>query len=46
MPCGKFGSPYLGQTTTAARAALPLPNSACGIFLCPDKGMAADAWDL
>ena len=46
MPCGKFGSPYLGQTTTAARAALPIPNSACGIFVCPNGGMAANAWDL
>ena len=47
IPCGKFGLPYLGKATTAAaRAALPIPNSACGIFVCPNKGMAADAWDL
>ena len=37
IPCGKFGSPYLGKATAAARAALPIPNSACGIFACPDK---------
>ena len=37
IPCGKFGWPYLGKATTAARAALPIPNSACGIFVCPNK---------
>ena len=26
---GKFGSPYLGMPTAAARAALPSPTSAC-----------------
>ena len=26
VPCGKFGSLYLGMTTAAARAALPIPN--------------------
>ena len=36
----------LGQATAAARAALPIPNSACGIFVCPNKAMTADAWDL
>ena len=46
VPCGKFGLPYLGKVTAAARAALPIPNSAYGIFLCPNKGMAAIAWDL
>ena len=33
IPCGKFGSPYLGKVTAAARAALPIPYSACGIFV-------------
>ena len=37
IPCGKFGSPYLRKATSAARAALPIPNSACGIFVCPNK---------
>ena len=46
IPCWKFGSPYLGKPTAAARAALPIPNSACGIFVCPNEGMAANAWDL
>ena len=45
-PLLKFGSSYLGKATAAARAALPIPNSACGIFVCPNKGMAANAWDL
>ena len=39
-PLRKFGWPYLGKATAAARAALPFPNSAYGIFVCPDKGMA------
>ena len=42
IPCGKFGSPYLGKATAAARAALPIPNSACGIFVCPNKVTAAN----
>ena len=46
IPCGKVGSPYADKATAAARAALPIPNSACGIFVCPNKGMAASAWDL
>ena len=31
---GKFGPPYLGETTAAARAALPSPTSACWVFSC------------
>ena len=31
------------MATAAARAALPLPNSACGIVVCPNKGMVANA---
>ena len=46
IACGKFGSPYPGKATAAARAALPIPNSACGVFVYPNKGMAANAWDL
>ena len=47
IPCGKFGSPYLGKVpTAAARASLPIDNSACGIFVCSNEGMAANAWDL
>ena len=46
IACRKFGLPYLGKATAAARAALPIPNSASGIFLCPKEGMAANAWDL
>ena len=44
--CGKFGSLYLEKATAAARAALPIPNSACGIFVFPNKEMAANARDL
>ena len=33
----KFGSPYLGKAKAGARAALPISNSACGIFVCPNK---------
>ena len=32
-------SPSLGKATAAARAALPTANSACGISVCPNKGM-------
>ena len=46
IPCGKFESPYLGKATAAARAALPIPNRACGIFVCPNEGVAAIAWAL
>ena len=34
---GKFGSSYLGKATAAARAAPPIPNSACGILVRPNK---------
>ena len=30
----QFGPPYLGKTTAAARASLPSPTSACGVFSC------------
>ena len=46
IPWGKFRSPYLGKATAAARAALPIPNSACSIFMRPSKGMVANALDL
>ena len=46
IPRGKFGSAYLGKATTAERAALPIPSRVCGIFLCPDNGMAAGVWDF
>ena len=29
---GKFGPPYLGKTTAAARTVLPNPTSACWVF--------------
>ena len=31
---GKFGLPYLGKATAAARAALSIPTRVCSIFLC------------
>ena len=31
---GKFGPPYLGKTTAAARAALSIPTSARWVFSC------------
>ena len=46
IPCEKFGSSYPGKATVAARPALPVPKSACSIFVCPYKGLAAHAWDL
>ena len=46
IPCGKFGSPYLGKATAAARAAVPISNNACSIFVFPKKRIAAKAWDL
>ena len=46
IQCGNFGSPYLSKATAAAGAALPILNSARGIFVCPNKGIAANAWDL
>ena len=32
-----FGSPYLGKATAAGRAALPISNSGCSIFVCLNK---------
>ena len=32
IPFGKFGPPYLGKATAAARVALPSPTSACWVF--------------
>ena len=37
-PVREFGWPYLGKATAASRPALPIANSACGIFLCPNDG--------
>ena len=34
IPFGKFGTPYPGKATAAARAALPDPTSACWVFSC------------
>ena len=34
IPFGKFGPPYLGKATAAARAAIPSPTSARWCFLC------------
>ena len=39
-------SPYLGKTTAAARAVLPILTSVYSIFVCPNNGIAANAWDL
>ena len=44
--CGKFGSPYLGKVTAAARAALPISISVRSIFVCPNNGMATSVWDF
>ena len=46
IPCRQLGLPYVGRASVAVRAAaaravLPIPNSACSIFMCPNKGMAA-----
>ena len=48
-----YGCRYLGFLTytqmlmhATARAALPIPVSACGIFMCPNNGMAAGIWDF
>ena len=32
LSCGKFGPPYLGKATAAARTSLPSPTSACWVF--------------
>ena len=45
IPCGKFGSPYMGKTTAAARAALPIPTKCVQYSVCPNNGMCACAWD-
>ena len=42
----KFGSLDFGKATAAPSTALPIPNSACGVFVCPNKATAANAWDL
>ena len=46
IPCGKFWLSYLDKATAATRAAPPIPNSACDIFVCWNKGVAANAWKL
>ena len=47
IPCGKFGSPYLGKTATAARAALPVPASVlCSIFFWSFNVHTDDARDI
>ena len=46
IPCGKFGSTYLGMATASARAALPTPISVCSIFVCSNTGMTASVRDF
>ena len=41
---GKFGLHDLGEATSATRATLHVPASACSIFMCPDNGIAASVW--
>ena len=43
---GKFGSPVCIrlQQPQEQRYNIPIPTSVCGIFLCPDNGMAACVW--
>ena len=42
IPFGKFGPPYLGKATAAARVALPSPTSACWVFLCFRNPLSSD----
>ena len=44
IPCGKFGSPYLGKATAAARAVVPIPTGVCSIFECPNSGVTTSVW--
>ena len=37
VPCRKFGMPFLGMSTAAAWAALPIPVGACSIVVCPNE---------
>ena len=46
IPQWEIGWPYLGKDTAAARAALPIASSVCGISVCPNKGTAVNACDL
>ena len=36
--------PLLG--TAVARSALPIPTSVYSVYICPNSGMAASAWDF
>ena len=36
----------MGKAIAAARAVLPIPNNACGIFMCQNKDMSANDWDF
>ena len=38
--------PFWNHSIAAARAVLPIPNSACSVFMCPNKDTAANALDL
>ena len=40
-PLGKFGLRDLGEATSATRATLHVPASACSIIMCPNNGIAA-----
>ena len=44
--CKKFGLPYLGKATTAARTVLPIPTSMCRMFMCLNNGIAVSVRDF
>ena len=46
IPFGKFGPPYLGKATAAARAALPSPTSAYWVFSCFRNPPNSDVDDM
>ena len=46
IPCRKTGSLYQGKAVAATQAVLPIPTSACSIFMCPNNGMVASVWDF
>ena len=43
VPCGKFGSPYLGKAQQPEEQRYPFLSGVCSIFVCPSTYV--DAFD-
>ena len=46
VPCGNFGSPYLGKAQQLQEQRCSIPISVSSIFTCLNNAMATSVWDF